>query len=148
MAHLSRETPDFPWLGRNSGVTSPPDYLVGTLDEEICPCVGRILDACAGSTGPGAWWRCRLGRRIGCCGVRSGGRGRGRRGRVYRWTVHCSLLGNQKVRLEESFPGEIPRGNIAKSCDPKYDRDRGKSGDNRNREGFSATQAGASRDTA
>ena len=124
---------------RESRVSS--DCLVGPRNEEICPCVDHIRGARAGRLGPKPWRRRRLGRRIGRGGVRSGGRGRRRGSRIYRWTVHCPFLGIQKVRFEASCPGKIPGRTRAKSREPKYDRDGSKLGANRNRKGFSATQA-------
>jgi hypothetical protein len=112
------------------------ECTMGTIYEKACPWVGDILDVCTGDrAGAGPWQRCCLGCRFGRGGVRPGGRG-GRRGRrIYRWAIHCSFLGVEKVRFEANGPGEIPRRYFAKPYQPKSAADGGKPGAIGNRGG-------------
>src|SRR5229473_2196289 len=121
-----------PLLGRNSGVTCSSESTMGTIYEKACPWVGDIgdiLDVCTGDgVGAGARQRCRLGRRFGRGGIRPGGRGCRRGHRIYRWTIHCSFLGTEKVRFEARRPGEIPRRHSSKPYQRKSAADGGKPG--------------------
>jgi hypothetical protein len=104
------------------------EHSAGTAHEKTYPRIGGSFDARArNSVGPGAWWRCGLGRDIGRCGVRPGGRGCGRANWIYRWTSDRSFLGNERIRIEESLSDEIPRRDISKSRQP------GCAGDDRER---------------
>ncbi len=112
---------------RESRVQS--ESTMGTIYEKACPWVGDILDVCTGDgAGPGARQRCRLGCRFGRGGIRPGGRGCRRGHRIYRWTIHCSFLGTEKVRFEARRPGEIPRRHSSKPYQRKSAADGGKPG--------------------
>ena len=102
----------------------------GIAHEKICPRVGGRFGVRAGnSIGAEPWWRCSLGCDIGGCGVRSGGRGCGRAGWIYRWTGDLSFPGSERGRIKESRSDEIPRRGISRSPEPGKPRQPGSARD-------------------
>jgi hypothetical protein len=113
-----------PSNSRNSVVAASPGALSGNTDEEACCCGGSISRVRSdGSIGSGARGRCCPGGVIGSGGVRTDRRGRGRLGRIYGRTIHCSFLGIEGIqRARQGREGENSRSDSSNSdswnCDP------------------------------